>query len=386
MVWTSQVPGLLPRVMKSISDKNSVERKNEKNLKFFFWRRSGRKETSARGGQAGILFAMNSAPLVHVIVINWNGLEHLEACFDSLLASDYPAFQAVLTDNGSADGSVAFAREKWGDDPRFSALELGANLGWSGGNNAALRQAIAAGARYALLLNNDVRVAPDAISRAVARAESDPRIGAVALKMVLFGQPWILNSLGVAVSRAGVGWDIGAGRLDSMVTPPDAAPGACGGACLLRLEALEQVGLLPERFGIYLDDLDLCLRLWDAGWKVACCPDAVVEHIQRVHGARRGRAAEIFPRHPEPAAAAGAQYAVFGPAGCGGGHPDSRDPLPGRGGPGRRMVEMGGPRPGMAGGPLGHTGNLGPPPCHGPAGHRPTPPLPDGPPGAHVRP
>lgn len=221
---------------------------------------------------------MNSAPLVHVIVINWNGLEHLEACFDSLLASDYPAFQAVLTDNGSADGSVAFAREKWGDDPRFSALELGANLGWSGGNNAALRQAIAAGARYALLLNNDVRVAPDAISRAVARAESDPRIGAVALKMVLFGQPWILNSLGVAVSRAGVGWDIGAGRLDSMVTPPDAAPGACGGACLLRLEALEQVGLLPERFGIYLDDLDLCLRLWDAGWKVACCPDAVVEH------------------------------------------------------------------------------------------------------------
>ncbi|HOQ88622.1 MAG TPA: glycosyltransferase, partial [Candidatus Hydrogenedentes bacterium] len=94
---------------------------------------------------------MNSAPLVHVIVINWNGLEHLEACFDSLLALDYPAFQAVLTDNGSADGSVAFAREKWGDDPRFSALELGANLGWSGGNNAALRQAIVAGARYALL-------------------------------------------------------------------------------------------------------------------------------------------------------------------------------------------------------------------------------------------
>jgi len=221
---------------------------------------------------------MDNTPRVHALVINWNGREHLEACFDSLLASDYPNFEAVLIDNGSTDQSVAFSRDRWGGDERFAVLELESNQGWGGGNNAGLRRAMDAGARYALLLNNDTRIAPDALSRAVFRAESDPRIGAVALKMVLYGQPWVLNSLGIAMSRAGAGWDIGAGRLDGMVIPADEVAGACGGACLLRLEALERVGLFPERFGIYLDDLDLCLRLWDDGWRVVTCPDAVVEH------------------------------------------------------------------------------------------------------------
>ncbi len=221
---------------------------------------------------------MGDTPRVHVLVINWNGREHLEACFDSLLASDYPDFEAVLVDNGSTDGSVTFFRERWGGDPRCALLALDRNRGWSGGNNAGLRRAMDAGARYALLLNNDTRIAPDALSRAVDRAESDPRVGAVALKMVLFDQPWVVNSLGIAMSRAGAGWDIGAGRLDGMVLPPEEVAGACGGACLLRLDALERVGLFPERFGIYLDDLDLCLRLWDDGWRVVTCPEAVVEH------------------------------------------------------------------------------------------------------------
>ena len=217
--------------------------------------------------------------LLHVLVINWNGREHLRDCFDSLVASPCENTRFVLVDNGSSDGSVAFVREHYGHDRRVEFLELPENLGWSGGNNAGMRRALEAGADYVFLLNNDTRVAPDVFDKTVALAEASPAIGVVAPKMVLFDQPFVVNSVGLQCSRAGASWDIGAGRLDGPEwTGTEPVIGACGGACLIRADVLKKVGLLPEAFVIYLDDLDLCLRAWDAGYEVRPCPDAVVEH------------------------------------------------------------------------------------------------------------
>lgn len=220
-----------------------------------------------------------SHPLTHVLVINWNGREHLEECFSSLLREEGGAFRFVLVDNASTDGSVEFVRRRFGGDPRLEVLALAENRGWSGGNNAGIQAAMEAGADYVFLLNNDTRVAPGALRHAVELAASDPSIGVVAPKMVLFGQPFLLNSTGVLCSRAGACWDIGVGRVDG---PRWHGRGpviaACGGACLLRVAALRKTGLLPKAFHIYLDDVDLCLRMWDAGFRVLPCPEAVVEH------------------------------------------------------------------------------------------------------------
>ncbi|MBW7864490.1 MAG: glycosyltransferase family 2 protein [Candidatus Hydrogenedens sp.] len=220
-----------------------------------------------------------SYPLTHVLVINWNGREHLEDCFSSLLESGGGNYRFVLVDNASTDGSADFVRGRFGQDPRVEVLSLPENLGWSGGNNAGIRAAMAAGADYVFLLNNDTRVAPDALQRVVELAESDPSIGVVAPRMALFGQPFVLNSTGVVCSRAGACWDIGAGRVDGpRWHRHEPVIAACGGACLLRVRALHETGLLPEAFSIYLDDVDLCLRMWDAGHRVLPCPEAVVEH------------------------------------------------------------------------------------------------------------
>ena len=218
-------------------------------------------------------------PLVHVLVINWNGLEHLKACFDALLACTYANVRFVLVDNASEDDSAAFVRSQYGHDARVEILECPSNLGWSGGNNAGLRRAIDAGADYAFLLNNDTASAPDFLEPAVAAAEADPAIGVVASKMLLFDQPHLINSTGLECTHIGSSWDIGAGRLDGPRWN-EAGPvlGACGGACLVRLSALEKTGLLPKEFGIYLDDLDLCLRMWNAGYRIVYCPESVVRH------------------------------------------------------------------------------------------------------------
>ena len=218
-------------------------------------------------------------PLVHVLVINWNGLEHLQACFSSLLAGTYENAAFVLVDNASEDDSIAYVQKHFGHDPRVQLCACERNLGWSGGNNRAMQAAMAAKADYVFLLNNDTAVAPDAIEKMVALAESDPTIGVVAPKMVLFDTPEILNSVGLTCSWVGGSWDIGVGRVD---TPQwdrhEPVIGACGGACLIRTEALDKTGLLPEEFEIYLDDLDLCLRIWDAGYRILPCPEAVIRH------------------------------------------------------------------------------------------------------------
>src|SRR5690554_139516 len=95
-------------------------------------------------------------PLVYVVIINWNGREHLDVCFTTLLASDYPNVRFLLLDNASTDGSVAYVRERFGHDDRVCWLACKENYGWSGGNNLGIQAALEAGAAYVFLLNNDI--------------------------------------------------------------------------------------------------------------------------------------------------------------------------------------------------------------------------------------
>src|SRR5690606_18894249 len=137
-----------------------------------------------------------TAPLVYVLIINWNGMEHVEACFTSLFASTYANVKFLLIDNASTDGSLAYVREHF-KDPRLEILALPENLGWSGGNNAGIRYAQARDAEFLFLLNNDTWTAADCLERLVDQALGDETIGLLAPKMVLYDTPCVLNSLGL---------------------------------------------------------------------------------------------------------------------------------------------------------------------------------------------
>lgn len=218
-------------------------------------------------------------PLVHVLVINWNGLEHLQDCFASLLLDPYENVRYVLVDNGSDDGSAAFVRDTFGADPRVEVLELHENLGWSGGNNRGMERALEAGAEYVFLLNNDIAADNPCVSRLVEVAEAHPEAGCLAPRLLMFDAPEIVNSVGLACSVIGGCWDIGLGRLDGPKwRRRDEVIGACGGAAFYRTASLRKSGLLPREFGIYLDDLDLSLRTWNAGYSVLSCPEVALRH------------------------------------------------------------------------------------------------------------
>lgn len=117
-------------------------------------------------------------PPVRIVVLNYNGAGRIERCLERLLATRYPDFRITVVDNASSDGSPASVEQAY---PEVELIENGANLGFSRGNNRALR---AASEPYLGLLNPDTEVEPDWLQPLVARLAGDPLAGGVGAKLL----------------------------------------------------------------------------------------------------------------------------------------------------------------------------------------------------------
>jgi GT2 family glycosyltransferase len=215
-------------------------------------------------------------PRVAVVILNWRRPGLTAACLESLARSDYPAWSAIVVDNGSGDDSVAMLGERF---PGATVLENGRNLGFAAGNNPGIAHAMRAGSDYVLLLNDDTEVAPDLIRTLVAVAESDPRIGMVGPKILYADSPNVIWSAGGTISRLGVSRhrrvdEPGIGD-DEPVVDVDYATGC---AVLVRRGVLERVGALDERFYMYYEETEWCARARRAGFRVVYAPRARVWH------------------------------------------------------------------------------------------------------------
>lgn len=117
-------------------------------------------------------------PPVRIVVLNYNGAGRIERCLERLLATRYPDLRVTVVDNASSDGSPARVEQFF---PDVELIENGANLGFSRGNNRALR---AAGEPYLGILNPDTEVEPDWLQPLVARLNDDPLAGGVGAKLL----------------------------------------------------------------------------------------------------------------------------------------------------------------------------------------------------------
>ncbi|MBI1798706.1 MAG: glycosyltransferase family 2 protein [Candidatus Eisenbacteria bacterium] len=215
-----------------------------------------------------------------VIVLNWNGLADTRALLDTLALSRAPAawdVQILVVDNGSADGSAETLRAAY---PQVEVLALPENLRFAGGNNAGLRRALDQGADAMLLLNNDTEADPGMIEHLVLALEQDPGAGAAA-PLIYFAAPssriWYAGgrlwpALGHASHR-------GLRTRDRAQYRAVEATGYLTGCCLLAWrEVWEKVGLLDERYFIYAEDADWCLRARAAGYRLLFVPTARLWH------------------------------------------------------------------------------------------------------------
>ncbi len=219
-------------------------------------------------------------PRVAIIVLTYNGLADTLACLASLERLDYPRerYRVVVVDNASQDGTPAAVRAAFPETFVF-VIENGANLGFAAGNNVGLRYALAQGFDYALLLNNDTEAPPNLLSALVAAAESDPRAGAVGPIIYYHAAPTRVWSAG-----GWIDWEQGISRMEGEVedqgqfTATREVDFITGCAMLLRCAALERVGLLDERFFMYFEETEWCVRARRAGFRILFAPQAKLWH------------------------------------------------------------------------------------------------------------
>lgn len=219
-------------------------------------------------------------PKVTVVIPHWNGVEILKPCLQSLKASKYPDLEVVVVDNASSDDSVAFMEREF---PGVTIIQNAENLGFAGGCNVGLRQVES---DLYLVLNNDTTHEADWIEQLVEQMQSDPRIAAVQPKIMSAKAPEIFDYAGgvgglmdilafpYALGRIFTTMEEDDGHYD---TPRDIF-WASGTALLLRGTALDEIGLFDEDFFAHMEEIDLCWRFHNAGWRVVNAPAAKIYH------------------------------------------------------------------------------------------------------------
>lgn len=221
---------------------------------------------------------------VCALVLNWNAEFDTAACLASLLAQHDVTLEILLIDNASADGSGERLKERF---PSVHYLQTGDNLGYAAGNNRGIEWAVARGASWLLVVNNDTVAAPTCVRRLLDVMESDDRIAALAPLITRFDDParvWFAGGHFNRMRAMGV-HENGNALVDDVAPRGDTASGTwrassfVSGCCiLLRADAISEVGGFRDDFFAYVEDVEISLRFARAGWKIGWVPSARLVH------------------------------------------------------------------------------------------------------------
>ena len=223
------------------------------------------------------MFAQKNAPLVSVIVLNFNGENYLERCLFSVLGTNYPNFEVIFVDNASTDSSLIIVEKAFGNDKRLKIFKSNENLGFSAGNNFGFGQARG---DYVVFLNNDTIADPYWLAALIDAMEEDATIG-------LAGST-ILSIDGKKLRGAGGLWSdyllflcpIGAGkRGDFEFLPTIEVSFASGCSMIAKKKFLKEIGLFDPEIPYNYDDTLLALKTWLAGKRVVTVSSSRICHI-----------------------------------------------------------------------------------------------------------
>ncbi|MFI5384827.1 MAG: glycosyltransferase family 2 protein [Fimbriimonadales bacterium] len=208
---------------------------------------------------------------VSVVIVNYRTKELTAKAAESALAEP-DCLEVIVVDNQSGDGSAEFLREKLAS-PRLKLIECEQNRGFGAGNNVG---AAAASGRVLFLLNSDATFTEGALRPLVEMIQADPTIGIVAPLIVMadgktpqqdaFG---IMPTFGTILTRKTKRYD-----------PGEVEPGFVSGtAMLMRTADYRAVGGFDERIFMYYEDVELCYRFRQRGFRIVRCLDSTVVHI-----------------------------------------------------------------------------------------------------------
>lgn len=214
-------------------------------------------------------------PNVGIVISNYNGWQDTVQCLESLQKQTYRDFEIILLDDASTNDSVVQLQKHLTENTVF--LPQKANIGFAAANNVGMRQALADGCDWVLLLNNDTVAAPDFLETLLRETPA----GAVSCpKMLFLNPPDEIWFAGGELDRAtGKVKHLGGHEKDGPAFAEKKQVSFITFCCvLLPRSVIEQVGFLDETLFMYCEDVDYCIRLADAGVPQWFLPDAKIWH------------------------------------------------------------------------------------------------------------
>ncbi len=225
-----------------------------------------------------------AAPLISVVILNYNGAKWIERCLASLREqTTFSQIEVIVADNRSADGSDRLAEELLREMPNGRFVQNGANLGFCEGNN---RGAQSAAGQYLFFLNNDTWLEPDCLE--ILLRETERMKADAATPLVMNYDDDSFQSLGAA------GFDIfglTTCRLPHTDTREVLMPEGC--SFLIRRGLFETLGKFDAEFFMFADEFDLAWRLWVAGGRAVAVPSARLHHRGAAHVNPKGGGAVV---------------------------------------------------------------------------------------------
>ena len=212
------------------------------------------------------------SPRVTVAIVAYQSGAFLQRCLDALAAQDFKDFEALIIDNGGADGSVEALNLQ---DKRFRIEAMGSNLGFAAANNVAARLSKA---EWLCMLNPDTEAEPGWLSALLDAAARWPGAASFGSTQIELKDPARLDGVGDVWHAAGVAWRARLGRPVSETPPEGQVFGPCAAAALYRREVFTALGGFDERYFCYCEDVDWAYRARLAGWTAVQVPSAVVRH------------------------------------------------------------------------------------------------------------
>jgi len=221
------------------------------------------------------------SPSVAIVILNWNGKHYLQQFLPSVLSTDYPNYKVVIADNASTDDSVQFLKTTY---PQLEIINLVKNFGFAKGYNEALKKITA---DYYVLLNSDVETTPGWLTPMIQLLEKNKVNGACQPKILMHKNRAYFEYAGAAGGWLDAyGYPFARGRVFDICEEDKSQYNdiaevfwASGSSLVIRSEVFHQMNGFDEYFFAHQEEIDLCWRMQLSGYKIFCCPQAVVYHI-----------------------------------------------------------------------------------------------------------
>ena len=221
----------------------------------------------------------DDAPLISVITLNYNQTQVTGEFLRSLRSVTYPNLEVIVVDNDSAVDPTSEIKNEY---PAAVVIRSPKNLGFTGGNNLGMKEA---NGEYVFIVNNDTEVTETIFERMLDGFDVDERVGVVSPKIRYYDQPDRIQFAGFTEINPFTGRNRGIAHLEVDRGQHDQgsfSPYAHGAAMLVKREVIDNVGVFPELFFIYYEELDWSSQITRAGYKIYYQPTALIFHKESI--------------------------------------------------------------------------------------------------------